>query len=88
MIARKAIMPHLGHPQQETRMTLYLISLPLAGLVAIAEIIRCIPPPDRTRKPEDCSMMLVRSVAQPDDLTMDHCDEAPCEYVWSDTREE
>ena len=73
-------------------MTAYLISLALAGLVAIrgavmsAEIIRFIPPPDRTRKPEDGSMMVFRSVAQPDDLTMDHVDNAPCEHVWSDTR--
>jgi hypothetical protein len=36
MIARKAIMPHMVHPQQETCMTVYLISLALAGLVAIA----------------------------------------------------
>jgi hypothetical protein len=36
MIARKAIMPHLGSSQQETHMTVYLISLALAGLVAIA----------------------------------------------------
>jgi hypothetical protein len=52
-----------------------------------AEIIRFIPPPDRTREPEECFMMVFRSVAQPDDLTMDHVDTAPCEYVWSDTRE-
>jgi hypothetical protein len=35
MIARKAIMPHI-HTSSEASMTVYLISLSLAGLVAIA----------------------------------------------------
>jgi hypothetical protein len=37
MIAQEAIMPHMVHPQKERpSMTAYLISLALAGLVAIA----------------------------------------------------
>ncbi len=36
MIAQEAIMPHMVHPQREASMTAYLISLALAGLVAIA----------------------------------------------------
>ena len=36
MIAKKTIMPHMAHPQREASMTAYLISLALAGLVAIA----------------------------------------------------
>jgi hypothetical protein len=36
MIAQKAIMPYMVHPQREASMTAYLISLALAGLVAIA----------------------------------------------------
>jgi hypothetical protein len=52
-----------------------------------AEIIRLILPPDRNRKPEDCSLMVFHSVARPDDLTMDHLDSTPCEHVWSDFSE-
>ena len=36
MIAQEAIMPHMVHPQRGAGMTAYLISLALAGLVAIA----------------------------------------------------
>jgi hypothetical protein len=36
MIAQEAIMPYMVHPQREASMTAYLISLALAGLVAIA----------------------------------------------------
>jgi hypothetical protein len=35
MIAQKAIMPHMAHPLRKVSMTAYLISLALAGLVAI-----------------------------------------------------
>jgi hypothetical protein len=52
-----------------------------------AEIIRFIPPPDRNRKPEDCSMMVFRSVAQLGDLTMDHLDIAPSGHVWLESGE-
>jgi hypothetical protein len=36
MIARTAIMPHIGSRPEEASMTVYLISLALVGLVAIA----------------------------------------------------
>ena len=42
---------------------------------------------DRNSKPEDCSMTVFRPVAQPD-LTMDHIGTAPCEHVWSDSKNE
>jgi len=52
-----------------------------------AEIIRFLPRPNRNRKPEDFSMYGSRSAVRLDDLTMDHVDTAPCEYVWPDSRE-
>ncbi len=36
MIAQEAITPHMVHIRREASMTAYLISLALAGLVAIA----------------------------------------------------
>jgi hypothetical protein len=36
MIAQEAIKPHMVHTRREASMTAYLISLALAGLVAIA----------------------------------------------------
>jgi hypothetical protein len=51
-------------------------------------IIRLIPRPNRNRKAEDFSTFESRSAALPDDLTMDHVDTAPCEYVWPNSSEE
>jgi len=53
-----------------------------------AGIIPLTPQPNRNRKPEDISMFASRSAVQPDDLTMDHVDTAPCEYVWPNSSEE
>jgi hypothetical protein len=67
-------------------MTVYLISLALAGLVAIAlwEDIRersdhsIHPAAAPQRRTERRNRFLLR----PNHLTMDHADAAPCEYVW------
>jgi hypothetical protein len=76
-------------------MSAYLISLSLAGLTAIAvweplmsaKIIQFAPRPHRERRAMEFSTIASRSVPQPDDLTMDHVDTSPCEYVWPDSRE-
>jgi len=71
-------------------MTAYLISLALVGLIAIvawegicmsANIIQFIPRPHHDREAADSLTIAFRSVARPDDLTMDHVDTSPCEIV-------
>jgi hypothetical protein len=52
-----------------------------------AEIIQFIPRPKPHREPTDFPTIVFRSAAVPDDLTMDHVDTTPCEYVPSDFSE-
>jgi hypothetical protein len=47
-----------------------------------AEIIQFIPRPNRHREQSDFPTIPSRSAAPHDDLTMDHVDTSPCEYVW------
>ena len=46
-----------------------------------AEIIQFVPRENRESRPHDVATAF-RSAIGPDDLTMDHVDIAPCEYVW------
>ncbi len=46
-----------------------------------AEIIPFTPRPKRGSRPTDF-FAASRSAIRPDDLTMDHADTAPCEYLW------
>jgi hypothetical protein len=46
-----------------------------------AEIIQFVPRPNRAREPTDLPTAAFRSVPRPNDLTMDHVDTAPCEYL-------
>jgi hypothetical protein len=46
-----------------------------------AEIIAFIPGLNRKQEPVRPSSGAFRSPPRPDDLTMDHADTAPCEYV-------
>jgi hypothetical protein len=68
-------------------MTAYLISLALAGLVAIrgvrgifvsADIIRFIRRPNHDREQTDFPTIAFRSAVQPDSLTVDHADSSTC----------
>ena len=52
-----------------------------------AKIIQFVPRPHRERKEMEFSTVASRSAPQPDDLTMDHVDTSPCEYVRPDFRE-
>ena len=45
-----------------------------------ADIIRFIPRPNRGQEPTDFLPIAFRAVVEPDDLTRDHADTAPCEY--------
>jgi hypothetical protein len=47
-----------------------------------AEIIPFVVRPNRSRKEMDFSTIASRSAPRPDDLTTDHVDTSPCEYVW------
>ena len=47
-----------------------------------AEIVQFIPRENRRSRPNDVATEF-RSAIGPDDLTMDHVDTAPCEYVSS-----
>jgi hypothetical protein len=49
-----------------------------------AEIIRFVPRPNHYHEPIDFPTIAFRSATRPDDLTMDHVDALPCEYVWPD----
>ena len=51
-----------------------------------AEIIQFIPRPKCDREQTDFPTIAFRS-ALPDDLTMDHADTAPCEYIRPDWAE-
>jgi hypothetical protein len=46
-----------------------------------AEIIPFVPRLKRQREPMPFPPAALRSAPRPDDLTMDHADTAPCEYV-------
>lgn len=52
-----------------------------------AEIIRFMPRPKPNRAPADFPRLAFRSAARPDDLTMDHADTSPCEYVQANLEE-
>ena len=47
-----------------------------------AEIIQFIPRPNHGREATDFPTIAFLSVARADDLTMDHVDTSPCEYIW------
>jgi hypothetical protein len=49
-----------------------------------AEIIQFIRP-NRKSELTDFPVIVFRSAARSDDLTMDDADTAPCEYVWPET---
>jgi hypothetical protein len=53
----------------------------MGGIFVSAEIIPFTPRPKRGSGPTDFSAAS-RSAIRPDDLTMDHADTAPCEYLW------
>jgi hypothetical protein len=52
-----------------------------------AEIIQFIPRPNHDREQTDFPAIAFRSVARPGDLTMDHVDTSPCEYLWPEPDE-
>jgi hypothetical protein len=83
-------LPRILFQSARKRMTAYLLSLALIGLVTIvilerivmsADIIRFIPRPDRRREPTDFPTIAFRSLVKPDNLVMDRADTAPCEHV-------
>jgi hypothetical protein len=49
-----------------------------------AEIIQFILRPNRDREQADFPTIAFRSVVRSDDLTMDHADTSPCEYISPD----
>jgi hypothetical protein len=53
----------------------------MGGVVVSAEVIPFVPRLNRRRKPVHFPPASFRSAPPPDDLTMDHADTAPCEYV-------
>ena len=46
-----------------------------------AKIIAFVPRRNRKREPMHLPLATFRSALRPDDLSMDHVDTAPCEYV-------
>ncbi len=52
-----------------------------------AEIIRFMRGPKQHRGQTDFPTIAFRSVERPDDLTMDHVDTAPCEFVGPESYE-
>jgi hypothetical protein len=59
----------------------------VGGIFVSAEIIRFIRGPKHNRGQTDFPTIAFRSAVRPNDLTMDHSDTAPCEYVWPDQGE-
>jgi hypothetical protein len=53
----------------------------MGGFFVSAEIIPFTPRPNRRNQLADFPGA-TRSAVRPDDLTMDHADTAPCEYLW------
>jgi len=53
----------------------------MGGIFVSAEIIPFTPRPRRKNELVDFRTTS-RSAMRPDDLTMDHADTAPCEYLW------
>jgi len=53
----------------------------MGGVVVSAEIIPLVPRRNRKREPVHFPPAAFRSPPWLDDLTMDHADTAPCEYV-------
>jgi hypothetical protein len=53
----------------------------MGGIFLSAEIIQFIRGPKHRREQSDFPTIAFRSAPRPDDLTMDHADTAPCEYV-------
>jgi hypothetical protein len=49
-----------------------------------ADIIRFIPAPKRDDEQTDFPTIAFRSAVPPDDLTMDHADASPSEYICPD----
>jgi hypothetical protein len=93
MIAQ-AIMPHICFSQSPKAKHDRVFDIARAcgpdrdrgvgGICMSADIIQFIPRPQRNRGPTDFSTIAFRSAPRPDDLTMDHVDTAPCEYLWPD----
>ena len=59
----------------------------VGGSFMSAKIIQFVPRPNRRRKAMEFSTIASRSVPQPYDLTMDHVDTSPCDYVWPASHE-
>jgi hypothetical protein len=53
----------------------------VGGIFVSAEIVQFIPRPNHNREPTEFPTIAFRSAAQPDDLTLDHVDTSPSEYV-------
>jgi hypothetical protein len=59
----------------------------LGGSFMSAKIVQFVPRRNRRRKEMEFSTIASRSAPRPDDLTMDHVDTSPCEYVRPDAYE-
>jgi hypothetical protein len=59
----------------------------VGGIFVSAEIIQFIRSPKHNRGQTDFPTIAFRSGAQRDDLTMNHVDTAPCEYVRPESNE-
>ena len=59
----------------------------VGGSFMSSKIIQFAPRPHRERKEMEFFAIASRSALRPDDLTMDHVDTSPCEYVWLDSYE-
>jgi hypothetical protein len=55
----------------------------MGGVVVSAEVIPFVPRLNRRRKPVHFPPASLHPTPRPDDLTMDHVDTAPCEYLSS-----
>jgi hypothetical protein len=53
----------------------------MGGIVVNAKIVPFVPRLNRKQEPVHLMPAAFRSAPHPDDLTMDHADTAPCEYV-------
>jgi hypothetical protein len=52
-----------------------------------ADIIQFMPRPKHRREPTGFPASAFRPAARPEDLTMDHADTSPCEYVLANPEE-
>jgi hypothetical protein len=90
MIAQ-AIMPHICFSQSTKAKHGRVFDIARAcglardrgvgGICMSADVIQFIPRPNPAREPTDLPTMAFRFVPRSDDLTMDHVDTSPCEYL-------